>query len=310
MEKNAKIYVAGHRGMVGSAICRELLVQGYENVVTKTRTDLNLLDQSAVRSFMAEEKPDYVFIAAAKVGGINANNIYRADFIYENLLIEANLINAAHTVGVDRLCFLGSSCIYPKEAPQPICEKDLLTGPLEQTNEPYAIAKIAGIKLCESYNLQHGRHYFSVMPCNLYGPNDNYDLQNSHVLPALIRKVHDAKISGKTDVTIWGTGSPMREFLYVDDLAKACIMLMQQGCNEALVNVGSGEDISIYDLTQLVMKVVGLDGQIDCDQSMPDGTMRKLLNVTKIRGYGWRPAVALEDGIRHAYEDMLNRLYA
>lgn len=310
MEKHAKIYVAGHRGMVGSAICRELRAQGYEHVVTRTRADLNLLDQAAVNAFMAVEKPDYVFIAAAKVGGINANNVYRADFIYENLMIEANLINAAHTVGVDRLCFLGSSCIYPKEAPQPISEKDLLTGPLEQTNEPYAIAKIAGIKLCESYNLQYGRHYFSVMPCNLYGPNDNYDLQNSHVLPALIRKIHDAKVARNDVVTIWGTGTPRREFLYVDDLAKACIMLMQQGCNEALLNVGSGEDISIYDLTRLVMKVVGLDGQIQCDQSMPDGTMRKLLNVSKIRECGWLPKVSLEEGIGQAYEDMLSRLYA
>ncbi|KML46377.1 GDP-L-fucose synthase [Burkholderia cepacia] len=307
MDKDAKIFVAGHRGMVGSALVRCLEARGYANILTRTRNQLDLLDQTAVREFMREERPDYVFVAAAKVGGIYANNTYGADFIYENLVVETNIIDSAHRAGVDRLCFLGSSCIYPRECPQPIREEYLLTGPLEPTNEPYAIAKIAGVKMCESYNRQHGRHYVSVMPTNLYGPNDNYDLNNSHVLPALIRKAHEAKARGDNEYVVWGSGRPMREFLYVDDLAAACVFLMEQGIAEGLYNVGTGEDVTIRELAATVMSVVGFDGRIVFDASKPDGTPRKLLNVDRMRALGWQAQTSLRDGIAAAYTDFLSR---
>ncbi|AOK52018.1 GDP-L-fucose synthase [Burkholderia stagnalis] len=307
LDKDAKIYVAGHRGMVGSALVRCLEARGYTNILTRTRGELDLLDQAAVREFMRVERPDYVFVAAAKVGGIYANNTYGADFIYENLVVEANVIDSAHRAGVDRLCFLGSSCIYPRECPQPIKEEYLLTGPLEPTNEPYAIAKIAGVKMCESYNRQHGRHYVSVMPTNLYGPNDNYDLNNSHVLPALIRKAHEAKVRGDNELVVWGSGRPMREFLYVDDLADACVFLMEQGISAGLYNVGTGEDVTIRELAETVMRVVGFDGHIVFDASKPDGTPRKLLNVDRMRTLGWQAQTSLRDGIAAAYADFLSR---
>lgn len=307
LDKVAKIFVAGHRGMVGSALVRCLEARGYTNILTRTRAELDLLDQAAVREFMREERPDYVFVAAAKVGGIHANNTYGADFIYENLVVETNVIDSAHRAGVDRLCFLGSSCIYPRECPQPIREEYLLTGPLEPTNEPYAIAKIAGVKMCESYNRQHGRHYVSVMPTNLYGPNDNYDLNNSHVLPALIRKAHEAKARGDSEYVVWGSGRPMREFLYVDDLAAACVFLMEQGIGEGLYNVGTGEDVTIRELAETVMSVVGFDGRIVFDASKPDGTPRKLLNVDRMRALGWQAQTSLRDGIAAAYADFLSR---
>ena len=302
MDKTAKIFVTGHRGMVGSALVRRLTAGGYANIITRTHAELDLLDQRAVHDFLAQEKPDYIFIAAAKVGGIQANNLYRADFIYQNLLIEANLIHGAHLAGVQRLMFLGSSCIYPRDCPQPIKEDYLLTGPLEQTNEPYAIAKIAGIKLAESYNRQYGRQYVSAMPTNLYGPNDNYDLANSHVLPALLRKAHDAKLRGDAEYVVWGTGTPRREFLYVDDLADACVHLMEQGYDGPLVNIGTGEDVTIRELAETVMKVVGFEGRIVYDASKPDGTPRKLLDVSRLAGLGWRAKTALLDGVRMAYE--------
>jgi len=307
LDKDAKIFVAGHRGMVGSALVRCLEARGYANILTRTRDQLDLLDQTAVREFMREERPDYVFVAAAKVGGIYANNTYGADFIYENLVVETNIIDSAHRAGVDRLCFLGSSCIYPRECPQPIREEYLLTGPLEPTNEPYAIAKIAGVKMCESYNRQHGRHYVSVMPTNLYGPNDNYDLNNSHVLPALIRKAHEAKARGDSEYVVWGSGRPMREFLYVDDLAAACVFLMEQGIAEGLYNVGTGEDVTIRELAETVMSVVGFDGRIVFDASKPDGTPRKLLNVDRMRALGWQAQTSLREGIAAAYKDFLSR---
>ena len=302
VQKNAKIFVTGHRGMVGSAIVRRLEAAGYTNVVTRGRAELDLLDQKAVHAFMAQERPEYVFIAAAKVGGIQANNIYRAEFLYQNLLIEANLIHGAHLAGVQRLMFLGSSCIYPRDCPQPIKEDYLLTGPLEQTNEPYAIAKIAGIKLCESYNRQYQRQYVSVMPTNLYGPNDNYDLANSHVLPALIRKAHEAKLRGDRQYVVWGSGTPRREFLYVDDLADACVYLMEQGYDGPLVNIGTGEDVTIRELAQTVMGVVGFEGEIVYDSSKPDGTPRKLLDVSRLKSLGWSARTTLQDGIRLAYQ--------
>lgn len=298
----SKIFVTGHRGMVGSALVRRLQAGGYTNILTRSRTELDLLDQRAVQAFLAEEKPDYIFIAAARVGGIQANNIHRADFIYQNLMIEANLIHGAHLAGVQRLMFLGSSCIYPRDCAQPIREDALLTGPLEPTNEPYAIAKIAGIKLAESYNRQHGRQYISVMPTNLYGPNDNYDLANSHVLPALLRKAHEAKLRGDAEYTVWGTGRPMREFLYVDDLADACVHLMEQGYDGPLVNIGTGTDVTIRELAETVMQVVGFEGRIVFDDSKPDGTPRKLLDVSRLAGLGWTAKTALRDGIRLAYE--------
>ena len=299
---DARIFITGHRGMVGSALVRRLQAGGYTNILTRSRTELDLLDQRAVQAFLAEEKPDYIFIAAARVGGIQANNIHRADFIYQNLMIEANLIHGAHLAGVQRLMFLGSSCIYPRDCAQPIREDALLTGPLEPTNEPYAIAKIAGIKLAESYNRQHGRQYISVMPTNLYGPNDNYDLANSHVLPALLRKAHEARQRGDAEYVVWGTGRPMREFLYVDDLADACVFLMEQGYDGPLVNIGTGTDVTIRELAETVMQVVGFEGRIVFDDSKPDGTPRKLLDVSRLAGLGWTAKTALRDGIRLAYE--------
>jgi GDP-L-fucose synthase len=307
MDQNAKIFVAGHRGMVGSAIVRRLQRAGYQNVITRARQDLDLLNQQAVHDFLSAEKPDYLFIAAAKVGGIQANNVYRADFIYQNLMIEANLIHGAHLAGVQKLMFLGSSCIYPKMAPQPMSEDALLTGPLEPTNEPYAIAKIAGIKMCEAYNAQYGRDYISVMPTNLYGINDNYDLNNSHVLPALIRKTHEAKVRGDRELVVWGTGTPMREFLYADDLADACAYLMEQDYNGPLVNIGTGTDVTIRELAETVTRVLGFSGTLTFDSSKPDGTPRKLMNVSRLTHLGWRASTSLEDGIRLAYQDFLTR---
>jgi GDP-L-fucose synthase len=307
LAKDAKIYVAGHRGMVGSALVRALQAKGYTNILTRTRAELDLLDQLAVRDFLLAEQPEYIFVAAAKVGGIYANNTYGADFIYENLAVEANVINGAHRANVGRLCFLGSSCIYPRDCPQPIKEEYLLTGPLEPTNEPYAIAKIAGVKMCESYNRQYGRHYVSVMPTNLYGANDNYDLNNSHVLPALIRKTHEAKKRGDGELNVWGSGKPMREFLFVDDLADACVFLMEAGIDEGLFNVGTGEDVTIRELAETVMSVVGFDGKIVFDASKPDGTPRKLLNVDRMRNLGWQAKTSLRDGIAEAYADFLSK---
>ena len=301
MDRNARIFVTGHRGMVGSALVRRLEAGGYRNLLLKTRAELDLLDQQAVHAVLAAERPDYVFIAAAKVGGIAANDRYRADFLYENLQIEANLIHGAHRAGVERLMFLGSSCIYPRDCPQPIREDYLLTGPLEQTNEPYAIAKIAGIKLCESYNRQHGRRYVSAMPTNLYGENDNYDLATSHVLPALIRKAHEAKLRGDPELVVWGTGTPRREFLYVDDLADACVHLMESGAEFPLLNVGTGSDVTIAELAETVMEVVGYRGRIVFDTSKPDGTPRKLLDVSRLAALGWRARTGLHEGIARAY---------
>jgi GDP-L-fucose synthase len=302
MDKNAKIYVTGHRGMVGSALMRRLRAAGYTNLLTRTRDELDLLDQRAVQTFLTAERPEYIFIAAAKVGGIQANNVYRADFIYQNLMIEANLIHGAHMAGVQRLMFLGSSCIYPRDCPQPIREAYLLTGPLEPTNEPYAIAKIAGIKLAESYNKQYGRQYVSVMPTNLFGLNDNYDLANSHVLPALLRKAHEAKLRRDAEYVVWGSGMPRREFLYVDDLADACVHLMELGYDGPLVNIGTGEDITIAELAEMVMDIVGFTGRIVYDATKPDGTPRKLLDVSRLTSLGWRAKTSLREGIRLAYE--------
>ncbi len=302
MDKNAKIFVTGHRGMVGGALVRRLQAGGYTNLLTRSHAELDLLDQRLVHAFLAEQQPDYIFIAAAKVGGIQANNQYRADFLYQNLQIQNNLIHGAHLAGVQRLMFLGSSCIYPRDCPQPIKEEYLLTGPLEPSNEPYAIAKIAGIKLCESYNLQHGRQYVSVMPTNLYGPGDNYDLATSHVLPALIRKAHEAKQRGDSEYLVWGSGTPRREFLYVDDLADACVHLMERGYDGPLVNIGTGQDVTIQELAETVMQVVGFQGRIVFDSSKPDGTPRKLLDVSRLNGLGWAAQTTLRDGIRRAYD--------
>ncbi|WP_239798143.1 GDP-L-fucose synthase [Candidatus Nitrotoga arctica] len=303
MNKQARIYVAGHRGMVGSAIVRRLQAGDYANILTRTHADLDLTNQSAVAEFFLKQKPDYVFMAAAKVGGIHANNSCRADFIYQNLMMEANIVHAAWQAGVRRLLFLGSSCVYPRDCPQPIKEEYLLTGPLEQTNEPYAIAKIAGIKLCESYNRQYNTQYVSVMPTNLYGPNDNYDLNNSHVLPALIRKAHDAKLRGDKELVVWGSGMPMREFLYVEDMADACVFLMENGVADGLFNVGTGEDVTIRELAETVMSVVGFNGEIVFNTSKPDGTPRKLLNVDRMRALGWQAKTELREGIAKAYKD-------
>ena len=302
IDLHSKIFVTGHRGMVGSALVRRLQAGGYTQIVTRSRAELDLLDQRAVLAFLEQERPDYLFIAAAKVGGINANNLYRADFLYQNLLIEANLIHGAHLAGVQRLMFLGSSCIYPRDCPQPIREDYLLTGPLEPTNEPYAIAKIAGIKLAEAYSHQYGRQYVSAMPTNLYGPNDNYDLANSHVLPALMRKAHEAKLRGDDEYVVWGSGTPMREFLYVDDLADACVHLMERGYDGPLVNIGTGTDVTIRELAETVMDVVGFRGRITFDATKPDGTPRKLLDVSRLAGLGWTAKTGLRDGIRLAYE--------
>jgi GDP-L-fucose synthase len=305
MDENAKIYVAGHRGMVGSAIVRKLSSIGYRNLVVRTRSELDLTHQQAVNDFFAKEKPDYVYIAAAKVGGIYANNTYRAEFIYQNMMMEANIIHAAMQAGVKRLLFLGSSCIYPRNCPQPIKEEYLLSGPLEPTNEPYAIAKIAGIKLCESYNRQYGTEYVAVMPTNLYGANDNYDLNNGHVLPALIRKAHEAKLAESPELVVWGSGKPMREFLYVDDMADACIFLMQRKIKEGIFNVGSGTDISIRELAEMIMEVVGCKANIVFDSTKPDGTPRKLLNVDRLGILGWEASTPLRAGLVKAYADFL-----
>lgn len=305
MEKQAKIYVAGHRGMVGSAIVRRLEKAGFENIVVKTSKELDLRIQAAVFEFFEAEKPDYVFLAAAKVGGIMANNTYRAEFLLDNLQIQNNVIDAAYKNGVKKLLFLGSSCIYPKLAPQPLKEDYLLTGLLEPTNEPYAIAKIAGIKLCEAYRSQYGANFISAMPTNLYGPNDNYDLENSHVLPAMIRKFHEAKQENRPSVTLWGTGSPLREFLHVDDMADACYFLMQEYNGSQHVNVGVGEDLSIRELAELIQKIVGYEGELFWNTDKPDGTPRKLMDVSKIHAMGWRHKIDLESGIRATYRDFL-----
>ena len=319
-----KIYVAGHRGMVGSAIVRGLgraagsdhkFFESVPEIITRSRNELDLLDQGAVAAFLEKAKPDYVFMAAARVGGIHANNSYRAEFIYENLMIEANVIHGAFKAGIANLMFLGSSCIYPRDCPQPIKEESLLTGPLEQTNEPYALAKIAGVKLAESYNRQYGMNYVSLMPTNLYGPGDNYDLENSHVLPALIRKAHEAKARGLKSLSVWGSGLPRREFLHVDDLADACIYFMQKSVSDfkrdgsvlPLLNIGVGQDQTIQDLAQMVMKAVGFQGVIEFDPSKPDGTPRKLLDVSRANGLGWRAEIPLNQGIANAYEDFLSR---
>lgn len=303
MEKTSKIYIAGHRGMVGSAILRNLEANGYTNIITRTSSELDLRNQQAVFDFFESENPDYVFLAAAKVGGIHANNTYRAEFLYDNLMMESNIIHAAHLSGVKKLMFLGSSCIYPKMAPQPLKEEYLLTGLLEPTNEPYAIAKIAGIKLCEAYRDQYGSNFISVMPTNLYGYNDNYDLNNSHVLPALIRKIHEAKDNGSPAVTVWGTGKPKREFLFADDLAAACVYLMEHYDGRELVNIGTGEDISIKDLAMLIKNVIGYEGELAFDTSKPDGTPRKLMDVSKLHSLGFRHKIELREGIELAYAD-------
>jgi GDP-L-fucose synthase len=307
MEKNSRIYIAGHRGMVGSALLRKLESEGYSNVIYKDSSSLDLRDHNQVSQFFQEEKPEYVFLAAAKVGGIVANNTYRAEFLYENLQIQNNVIHSSYQNGVKKLMFLGSSCIYPKLAPQPLKEEYLLTGLLEQTNEPYAIAKIAGIKLCDAYRDQYGCNYISVMPTNLYGYNDNYHPENSHVLPALIRRFHEAKMMGVPEVTIWGTGEPRREFLFADDLAEACYYLMQNYDESGLVNIGTGEDISIKELAYLIGEVVGYTGQIRFDHSKPDGTPRKLMDVAKLHNLGWKYTVELKDGIKIAYQDFKNK---
>ena len=305
---DACIFVAGHRGMVGSAIVRELARRGYRNVLTRAHAELDLTRQADVSAFMMAEKPDYIFLAAAKVGGIHANNVYRGEFLYQNLMIEANVLHAAFEAGVQRMLFLGSSCIYPRDCPQPIREEYLLTGPLEPTNEPYAIAKIAGLKLCESYNRQYGTRYVAAMPTNLYGPNDNYDLANSHVLPALIRKAHEAKLRGDNVMSVWGSGTPRREFLYVDDLAEACVFLMEHESAEALVNIGTGTDVTIAELARLIMDVVGLQATLVLDASKPDGTPRKLLDVSRLAALGWRAKTTLRDGIVAAYADFLSKV--
>lgn len=317
MNKNAKIYVAGHRGLVGSALLRRLQAGGYGNLITRTHAELELRDQKAVQAFFAAEKPDYVILAAAKVGGIQANNTYPAEFIHDNLVIQTNVIHSAWQNKVERLLFLGSSCIYPKDCPQPIKEEYLLTGPLEPTNRPYALAKIAGIEMCHAYNRQYGTRYMAAMPTNLYGPGDNYDLNNSHVMPALMRKMHEARQSGAKEVVVWGTGTPKREFLYSEDMADACIYLLEQ--SEAklgslfsdekppLVNIGCGEDLTIKELAEMVADVVGFKGSLTFDTNKPDGTMRKVMDVSRIRSMGWEPRVALRQGIALAYEDFVRR---
>jgi GDP-L-fucose synthase len=302
MEKQAKIYIAGHRGMVGSALHRKLQAEGYQHFVFRTSTELDLRDQKAVNDFFAVEKPDYVFLAAAKVGGIMANSTYRAEFLYDNLMIQSNIIHAAFLQKVKKLMFLGSSCIYPKMATQPLKEEYLLTGLLEDTNEPYAIAKIAGIKMCDAYRAQYGCNFISVMPTNLYGPNDNYDLNTSHVLPALIRKIHEAKESGAATVTIWGTGKPRREFLYADDLADACIFLMENYNEAGLVNIGTGEDLEIGELALMIKEIIGFNGSIEHDLSKPDGTPRKLMDVSKLHALGWKHRIGLSAGLKLVYE--------
>ncbi len=307
MNKTDKIYVAGHRGMVGSAILRKLQAEGFENMITKTSSELDLRNQQAVTDFFEQEKPEYVFLAAAKVGGIVANNTYRADFLYENLQIQNNIIHSSYLQNVKKLMFLGSSCIYPKLAPQPLKEDYLLSGYLEHSNEPYAIAKIAGIKMCDAYRDQYGCNYISVMPTNLYGYNDNYHPQNSHVLPALIRKFHEAKIADSDTVTIWGSGSPMREFLFADDLADACYYLMQNYDEANLINVGTGKDLTIKELALLIKDIIGFKGELVFDASKPDGTPRKLMDVSKLHSKGWKHKIELTEGIKLAYEDFLTK---
>jgi GDP-L-fucose synthase len=306
MEKNARIYVAGHRGMVGSAIIRRLTSAGFTNLTLRTSGELDLRNQQAVNDFFKHEKPEYVFLSAAKVGGIHANNVYRAEFLYDNLMIEANIIHAAYQHGVKKLLFLGSSCIYPKMAEQPLKEESLLTGLLESTNEPYAIAKISGIKLCEAYRDQYGCNFISAMPTNLYGPNDNYDLNNSHVLPAFIRKFHSAKDEKNDHVEVWGTGSPMREFLHVDDLADACFFLMENYNEKLFVNVGTGVDLTIKALAEMVKSIVGYEGEIRWNSSKPDGTPRKLMDVSRLHALGWKHSIELEEGIRNVYNEFKN----
>lgn len=305
VEKDSKIYIAGHRGMVGSALHRKLQEKGFHNFVLRTSKELDLRNQQAVSDFFQTEKPEYVFLAAAKVGGIVANNNYRADFLYENLAIQNNIIHSAYQTNVKKMMFLGSSCIYPKLAPQPLKEEYLLSGFLEETNEPYAIAKIAGIKLCEAYRKQYGCDFISVMPTNLYGPNDNYDLQNSHVLPAMIRKFHEAKATGSKTVTLWGTGSPMREFLHADDLAEACVYLMENYSEPEFINVGTGKDVTIKELAETVCKIVKFEGDLIWDTTKPDGTPRKLMDVSKLHDQGWHHTIELQEGIALAYQDFL-----
>ncbi len=308
MNKDSKIYIAGHRGMVGSAIHRNLKAAGFTNFLLRTSKELDLRNQQPVLDFFATEKPEYVFLAAARVGGIVANNTYRGEFLYENLMIQSNIIHAAYLNGVQKLMFLGSSCIYPKMAPQPMKEEYLLTGLLENTNEPYAIAKIAGIKMCDAYRSQYGCNYISVMPTNLYGPNDNYDLTNSHVLPALLRKFHEAKADDAASVTLWGTGKPRREFLHADDLAAACVYLMQSYNEPGLINIGTGEDIEIGELALLIKKIVGYEGEIIHDLSKPDGTPRKLMDVSKLHNFGWKHKIGLDEGIRTVYQHYVSSI--
>jgi GDP-L-fucose synthase len=308
MEKNSKIFVAGHRGMVGSAIVRKLKSLGFENIITRTSSELDLRNQAAVNDFFVKEKPAYVILAAARVGGILANNTYRAQFIYDNLIIESNVIHAAHTESVRKLLFLGSSCIYPKMAEQPMKEEALLTGLLEPTNEPYAIAKIAGIKLCEAFRDQYGSNFISAMPTNLYGPGDNYDLEKSHVIPAMIRKFHEGKINNSPTVTIWGSGSPLREFMFVDDLADACLFLMQEYNGKLFLNVGTGEEVTIKDLALLIKEVTGYNGEIVFDSTKPDGTPRKLMDSSRLHALGWKPSTSLKDGLTRTYQHQYHNL--
>ena len=303
MQLDSKIYVAGHRGMVGSAIVKDLQERGYTNIVTRTSIELNLIDQKAVADFFEAEKPEYVFLAAAKVGGIVANNLYKADFIYQNILIQSNVIHQSYKMNVKKLLFLGSTCIYPKDAPQPLREEYLLTGLLEETNEPYAIAKIAGIKMCDAYRDQYGCNFISVMPTNLYGFNDNYDLQNSHVLPALLRKFHEAKENNQKEVIVWGTGTPQREFLHASDMANACVYLMQHYNEKGFVNIGTGKEISIKNLADLIKEIVGFEGEVVFDTTKPDGTPRKLTDTTKLNALGWKHSIELSDGISNVYND-------
>lgn len=304
LDLHAKIYIAGHRGMVGSAIVRFLKARGHSNIVTRTRQELDLINQAAVDAFFEQEKPAYVYLAAAKVGGIHANNIYGAQFLYENLMIEANIIHSAWKHNVTKLLFLGSSCIYPKLAPQPITEDSLLTGPLEPTNEPYAIAKIAGIKLCETYRNQYGANFISAMPTNLFGPGDNYDLETSHVLPALLRKIHTAKATDAPSVPLWGTGTPKREFLHVDDLAAGCVHLMDTYNSSEWVNIGTGEDLSIRELAEMICSIVGYEGTLDWDASKPDGTPRKLMDGSRMHALGWKATIGLQEGIERVYAEV------
>jgi len=308
MEKKSKIYVAGHRGLAGSAIVRKLKQEGFDNLLLRTSSELDLRNQQAVKEFFEQEKPEYVFLAAAKVGGINANNTYPADFIYDNLSIQNNVIHESYKSGVKKLLFLGSSCIYPKNSRQPVKEEYLLSGYLEPTNDAYAIAKIAGIKMCRAYHKQYGCNFISAMPTNLYGPGDNYDLKNSHVLPALLRKFHEAKVNEESTVTVWGSGKPQREFLHVDDLASASFFLMQNYNDPAIINIGTGKDVSIAEMAQMIKKITGYKGEIVFDTSMPDGTFRKLLDVSKLNSFGWRPTISFEEGVRKTYEEKFEKV--